>query len=66
MEDIITSGVNIIRINPKEIKEVTKIIEKFGLDFDDAYQYFLAGRGIDMIKPNNLTQIVKKYTKFIR
>lgn len=35
IEDIITSGVNIIRINPEEIKEVTKIIEKFGLDFDD-------------------------------
>lgn len=41
------SGVNIIRLTPPEVLKIIEIQEKYGLDFDDSYQYVSA-------KENNL------------
>ena len=39
---IIESNVSIIRLNPEDIREIIKVEKKFGLDFDDSYQYVSA------------------------
>lgn len=35
-------GVNLIRISPQEMETVLTAADRFGLDFDDAYQYAAA------------------------
>ena len=39
---IIESNVSIIRLDPEGIREIIKIEKKWGLDFDDSYQYVSA------------------------
>jgi predicted nucleic acid-binding protein len=39
IEEIINSGIQIVRLNPEDMKIVGKNAKKYGLDFDDAYQY---------------------------
>ncbi len=38
----INGNCKLIRLEPEDMKELVKIMEKFKLDFDDAYQYTLA------------------------
>ncbi len=43
ISDILSSDfITIIGIEPSEIKEIIDIEKKINLDFDDAYQYFIA------------------------
>jgi len=38
------SAVRVIRLDTEGIKEVAEVCRKFGLDFDDAYQYVAASK----------------------
>jgi len=38
----IDGGVSLVRLEPADMGQVVAIKEKFGLDFDDAYQYVAA------------------------
>jgi len=43
IEDLfVNSAVNLIHIEPQNMKDIIAIIDKFNLDFDDAYQYVAA------------------------
>lgn len=42
LEDLINSEVIILSVYPKDMKKVIEVIKEYNLDFDDAYQYFLA------------------------
>jgi predicted nucleic acid-binding protein len=42
IDDIIASNTEILSIDIDSIKELIPISLKYGLDFDDAYQYFIA------------------------
>jgi predicted nucleic acid-binding protein len=42
LEDIHRSGIDICSVHPEDLNMVIESAEKFGLDFDDAYQYTLA------------------------
>lgn len=42
LEDINTSGVNILRIESDNLYKVVDVIKNFNIDFDDAYQYYLS------------------------
>lgn len=50
-EDVLLrSGVALVRLSPSEILEVPDICERYNLDFDDAYQYAIAGLyGADIV-----------------
>ncbi len=39
---IIESNVSLIRLDPEDMKEIIRVEEKWGLDFDDSYQYVSA------------------------
>lgn len=39
---MIIDGINVISLKPHELEDVTKVAERYGLDFDDAYQYAVA------------------------
>ncbi|MCR4392068.1 MAG: PIN domain-containing protein [Candidatus Acetothermia bacterium] len=41
---IITGGVRLLRLSAKDARELAQIAQRFGLDFDDAYQYVVAER----------------------
>lgn len=41
-EDIIASGIRVIRVNPDNFSKITGAADRFHLDFDDAYQYAAA------------------------
>ncbi|GAB6072653.1 type II toxin-antitoxin system VapC family toxin [Venenivibrio stagnispumantis] len=42
LDDITTSGVNILAIEPNDLYKVIDIIKNFNIDLDDAYQYYLS------------------------
>ena len=42
LEDINTSGVNILSIGSNNLYKVVDAIKNFNIDFDDAYQYYLS------------------------
>ena len=43
IEDVLQNAeVSILSININEFTEIAKLITKYNLDFDDAYQYFVA------------------------
>ncbi len=42
LEDINTSGVNILTIESNNLYKVVDAIKNFNIDFDDAYQYYLS------------------------
>ena len=42
VKDIHSSETKVIRLLPKDMSDVIKTIKKFGLGFDDAYQYVAA------------------------
>jgi hypothetical protein len=43
IEDLfVNSAVNLIHIEPQNMKDIIATIDKFNLDFDDAYQYVAA------------------------
>ncbi len=43
IQDLFTEGgVRLVSLNPQEMEKVVSTIERYGLDFDDAYQYTVA------------------------
>ena len=42
LDDLLNSGMKVISVEPDKLIEVLKIIEMYNIDFDDAYQYYLA------------------------
>ena len=42
LKDIINSKITILSLNLNEISDLSRIIQKYNLDFDDAYQYSTA------------------------
>ena len=45
MEDlIITGGIKLLRLSVEDTKKLAEVSQRFGLDFDDAYQYAVAER----------------------
>jgi predicted nucleic acid-binding protein len=42
LDDLILGGIGILSLKPMDIKRLGRIARKFRLDFDDAYQYFVA------------------------
>lgn len=43
VQDAFVDGsVTLVHLDPGDTKHITNVIEKFGLDFDDAYQYAAA------------------------
>ena len=39
INDMIIDGIGILSLNPDDLSSLDKIIQKYNLDFDDAYQY---------------------------
>ncbi len=44
LEDIIVDGVGILSLSLEDLKTLDLIVDKFDLDFDDAYQYAVAAK----------------------
>lgn len=44
IEDIIVDGIGILSLHPKDLKTLELTVNKFNLDFDDAYQYVVAAK----------------------
>ena len=42
INDLIIDGIGVLSLPPEDLKELEMIAPKFGLDFDDAYQYLVA------------------------
>jgi len=42
LEDLMIDGIGLLSMNPDDLKGVAEIAQRFGLDFDDAYQYQVA------------------------
>ena len=42
MEDILVNDVDILSLDPEDLKTLNQLAQKFNLDFDDAYQYVVA------------------------
>ena len=42
MEDILGNDVDILSLDPEDLKTLNQPAQKFNLDFDDAYQYVVA------------------------
>ena len=42
LEDIVVDGVGILSLDPEDLKILNEPVQKFNLDFDDAYQYVVA------------------------
>ena len=46
----VNGGVRLVRLHPHDMKRLTQAIERFGLDFDNAYQYIAAKKhGLDIV-----------------
>ena len=41
---IITGGIKLLRLSVEDTKKLAEVSQRFGLDFDDAYQYAVAER----------------------
>jgi len=45
VEDLVISGgIRLVRLLPEDAKRLNEVAQRFGLDFDDAYQYVVAKR----------------------
>ena len=42
LEDIVVNGIDILSLDPEDLKTLDQSVQKFNLDFDDAYQYAVA------------------------
>lgn len=42
LEDIIVGGIHILSLSLEDLKTLNLLVQKFNLDFDDAYQYAVA------------------------
>ena len=42
LEDIVINGIDILSLDPEDLKTLGQSVQKFNLDFDDAYQYAVA------------------------
>jgi predicted nucleic acid-binding protein len=42
LEDIVVDGIDILSLNPEDLKTLDQSVQQFSLDFDDAYQYAVA------------------------
>jgi uncharacterized protein len=42
-EDVLASGIHVLSLDPGEFSKITDASVRFHLDFDDAYQYIVAG-----------------------
>ena len=42
LEDTVVDGVGVLSLDPEDHKTLDQIVQKFNLDFDDAYQYAVA------------------------
>ena len=42
INDVVLNRIEVLLINPEDLNKVIENIEKFSLDFDDAYQYTIA------------------------
>ena len=42
LEDIVVDGVDVLSLDPEDLKTLDQSSQKFNLDFDDAYQYAVA------------------------
>ena len=64
INDVVIDGIGILSLNPGELKSLDKIIQKFNLDFDDAYQYSVAKKYnlqlISFDRDFNRTEIERK------
>ena len=50
LEDIVIDGVGILSLHSEELKTLEQPLQKFNLDFDDAYQYAIAEKyGLQLI-----------------
>jgi len=41
---IITGGIKLLKLSAEDTKKLAEVSQRFGLDFDDAYQYAVAER----------------------
>jgi len=44
LEDVVVDGIGVLSVEPENLKILDQIIQKFSLDFDDAYQYAIADK----------------------
>ncbi len=44
IEDIIVDGIGILSLHPEDLKTLNITVDKYNLDFDDAYQYVVAAK----------------------
>ena len=42
LEDIVVDGIDILSLDPEDLKTLDQSVQQFSLDFDDAYQYAVA------------------------
>lgn len=65
IDDMIADGINILSISPIDLTNLNITVQKLYLDFDDAYQYFVADKYdlqmisfdkeyLDLISPKNI------------
>ena len=44
LEDVVVDGIGVLSLEPENLKILDQIVQRFGLDFDDAYQYAVADK----------------------
>lgn len=44
LEDMVVDGIGVLSVEPENLNILDQIIQKFSLDFDDAYQYAVADK----------------------
>lgn len=51
IQDVFIEGaVNLVRLSPEDMMELVNVMQRFSLDFDDAYQYVAAaGHGLVLV-----------------
>ena len=42
LDDIVVDGIDILSLDPEDLKALGQSVQKFNLDFDDSYQYTVA------------------------
>ena len=42
LDDIVVDGIDILSLDPEDLKTLDRSVQQFSLDFDDAYQYAVA------------------------
>ena len=44
LKDMVVNGIGILSLEPKDLNTLDQLVQKFNLDFDDAYQYAVAAK----------------------